>query len=226
MATLKFNTNFKNLTGAKIGKVTVLSYFEKHVMPSGYWEHRWKCRCDCGKENYIVSTKNLLKKGKLASCGCRWTTEMRRASVTKHGMSGTKEYKIWSIMRDRCNNPNDKDYPRYGGRGIKVCKRWNNFAKFHEDMGLRPSPKHQIDRLNNNKNYTPKNCAWRTIKDQQNNKENNVILRAFGESRTLSQWAEAAGMSHHALSCRIFRYGWTIKDALSTPVGKWTKKLK
>jgi hypothetical protein len=125
----------------------------------------WKCRCECGTEKSIRG--NDLHSSSSKSCGC-WRKELFVASSTKHGACFTPEYNSWAAMKDRCNNQNDKDYHRYGGRGISVCKRWlNSFENFFADMGLKPSPKHTLDRYpNNDGNYKPTNCRWATSKQQ------------------------------------------------------------
>lgn len=96
-----------------------------------------------------------------------------------HGLRNTREYKIWSDMRQRCQNPNRNDYARYGGRGIVVCDRWNNsFMAFYEDMGIRPSNKHSIDRIDCDGDYEPSNCRWATTTQQSRNRKYfNIIYK-------------------------------------------------
>jgi len=110
-------------------------------------------------------------------------------------------------LKSRCNNPKVRNYNRYGGRGIKVCDRWNEFENFLEDMGLRPSPNHSIDRINNDGNYEPGNCKWSDRAQQGANKSNNIRLVYNGESKTASEWARLTGVKYRTLLCRIKR-GW------------------
>ncbi|UOF79264.1 homing endonuclease [Caudoviricetes sp.] len=89
---------------------------------------------------------------------------------TTHGWTNTREYRVWHDMRQRCNNPKNSRYEKYGARGISVCDRWQDFSNFISDMGSRPGPEYSIDRINNDGNYEPSNCRWATRSVQQRNK--------------------------------------------------------
>jgi homospermidine synthase len=116
-------------------------------------------------------------------------------------------------MRHRCNNMDAVGYQHYGGRGIKVCERWNSFEKFLADMGERPAG-HSIDRIDVNGNYEPDNCRWATAEAQRNNTRRSIFLTHNGETKTVRQWADALGMPYGKLRSRIKR-GWTTERALS-----------
>lgn len=132
----------------------------------------WKCKCVCGNFTF-VNTSNL-RTGKIVSCGC-FRREKRRILSTTHGRSHTTEWYIWCGMKRRCYDKNCKDYKRYGGRGIKVCKRWkSSFENFFEDMGKHPSSQHSIDRVDNDGPYCNWNCRGSTRKQQANNRRDNV----------------------------------------------------
>ena len=105
-----------------------------------------------------------------------------------HGMSNRSEYWIWKSMRSRCNNVKTENYKNYGGRGIKVCKRWDSFENFYKDMGPRPSSEYSIERLDNDGNYEPSNCKWGTREEQQNNMRSNVLITYQDKTQTLAQW--------------------------------------
>lgn len=130
----------------------------------------WHCLClSCGSDQTYARCFDL-KRGDYQSCGCLRGGLISRQKTT-HGMSGTTEYKIYEGMVDRCNNPKNPAWGDYGGRGIKVCARWEgSFESFLADMGMRPSKKLSIDRVNNDLGYSPENCRWATSTEQALNR--------------------------------------------------------
>jgi len=153
----------KDLTGKKFGRLIVLKDGGTRIY-GGHERRMWLCKCSCGGIVSIVGTS--LSNGNTKSCGC-----LLKERITKHGMSKTSEFKVWTSMRDRCKNPKNCRYKDYGGRGISVCSRWDKFESFFGDMGNRPSSEFSIDRINNNGNYEPSNCKWSTRSEQQRNKQ-------------------------------------------------------
>ncbi len=134
------------------------------------------------------------------------------------------EYIVWSAMRDRCTNPKNNRYARYGGRGISVCGQWNDFVVFRADMGLRPSPQHTIERKDNDGNYEPDNCRWATRSEQNNNQSHTRMLTAFNRTLSVSAWAREIGITRESLRDRLAR-GMSVEDALSkAPVGHGRKR--
>jgi hypothetical protein len=174
---------------------------------------RWYCVCDCGNEGLKEGSK--LTRGDTKSCGCL-AREMLPTMNLKHGQLGSYTYRSWVSMRARCNNPKDPSYARYGGRGIRVCSRWNDFSAFLADMGERPHGS-SIDRIDNNGDYCPENCRWSTNIEQQNNKRTNRVVEFGGERLTISQWARKLGMSKLTLIARL-NDGWTPERAITEPI--------
>lgn len=150
------------LAGKRFGKLIVVSENGR----SNDQRVIWNCLCDCGKLTTVRSTH--LKRGTIKSCGCLRNETSKRINTT-HGKSKTAEYEVWGGMIKRCRNEKSTGYPDYGGRGITVCDRWNDFENFLEDMGLRPSPFHSIERKDVNGNYEPENCKWATKTEQSRN---------------------------------------------------------
>lgn len=129
-------------------------------------------------------------------------------------MSGHTVYRTWSQMRQRCTNRNREDFKRYGGRGIKVCDRWLKFENFKDDMMPTWKKDLELDRIDNNGDYSPDNCRWATRKQQMNNYSRNRVYKG----KTIKQWAEELGINYPVLASRITRYGWSWDEALNTPV--------
>lgn len=136
------------------------------------------------------------------------------------GKTKTPEYQSWCSMNQRCNNPNDPKFSYYGGRGIKVCQRWTDFANFFADMGARPEGT-TLDRINADMGYTPENCRWATKRQQQNNLRSNVFIEMDGERLTLKGWSVRLGRNYQTVRARIAR-GWNPAEALRKP-NKWDR---
>lgn len=138
----------------------------------------------------------------------------------KHGKTSWNEHKIWVQIRGRCLNKKDKLYKYYGGRGITVCARWDNFENFIKDVGRRPSLLHSIDRIDNSKGYKPSNVKWATKKEQASNRRTNILISMEGRTQTLMQWCEEKGIAYDLAHSRR-RHGWDMKDVFRTE--KWAK---
>lgn len=130
------------------------------------------------------------------------------------------EHSVWRSMLARCANARHRFYARYGGRGIRVCKRWaESFEAFLSDIGERPESGCWLDRIDNDGNYEPGNCAWRTPKQQARNRSNNRLIACFGREMTLAAWAEETGISRALIGHRL-RAGWPVNEALTIKPSK------
>jgi hypothetical protein len=135
-------------------------------------------------------------------------------------------YKIWAGILRRCNNPNENNYERYGGRGIKVCERWENYINFREDMRDSWQPGLSIERIDNNAGYQPDNCRWATRKEQCRNRRSNFIIEYKGERKSAAEWADVLGIPWFRFYQRITKLGWTIERAMSEPARAWAPGKK
>jgi hypothetical protein len=199
--------------GKKIHHLTIL---EDLGTRGPNFARRVLVQCDCEKQTIKeINFGCLFGKQQTKSCGCVKMKNILNSNLS-HGMSYTKEHKCWAHMKARCYDINDNRYYRYGGRGITVCDRWkNSFESFIEDMGMSPSPKHSVDRIDIDKNYERSNCRWATAKEQANNASSNRMITYEGKTQTLAQWSDETGIKRTTISMRIDSYGWTIEEALS-----------
>ena len=209
MAEAKFNIvkptrgKFIDLTGRVFGRLTVV-YFAYQKTYS-----YWHCYCSCG-EWCIKAGFELTRKNRISgeSCGCLGK-ERRIKAATRHGMSGTEEYKTWISMRKRCFDSKNPSYHRYGKRGISVDPKWNDsFEQFYKDVGPRPSSTHSLDRIDNDGNYEPGNCRWATVREQCNNTRVNRRLTHNGVTKTLSEWLGKSGTNEYARAQMRLASGW------------------
>lgn len=202
----------------RFGRLTVVGEGDLYRGPNGKNRRRARCKCDCGNETDVVCV--YLRTGKTKSCGCAVVDAVRVRSV-KHGHTvgrkPTPEYRAWCEIVKRCEQAARSNFNDYGGRGIGICESWrSSFDQFYLDVGPRPSPKHSIDRINNNGNYEPGNCKWATSLEQCRNRRSNVWVTIDGETLCLVDAARKYGIQRQTLAWRI-RRGWSHEDAAKTP---------
>lgn len=193
----KRGARFVDLTGQRFGRLVALQTEGKYA--AGF---KWRLRCDCGVE--IVAIGSNVRAGRTRSCGCLRDEAIVSANTT-HGKRYTPEFKVWAGMHNRCRNPNDVAFTRYGGRGIRVCERWRDFESFYADMGARPSHKHSLDRINNDGNYAPDNCRWATASQQRRNQRGTIYLEFNGRRLAMADVAELLGVTYSTMENRLRR---------------------
>lgn len=207
--------SFKDLTGKRFGKWTVLREAINHPSNKTFWT----CICECGTEKSVLGSK--LTNNRSRSC--------KPCSKRQHGMRYTMEYGSWKAMKDRCNNPNSVGFQYYGENGIAVCERWKSIENFLADMGPKPSVSHSVDRIEGSKGYScgkceqclengwPANCRWATAKEQGRNRRTNRLITFNGETLCLTDWSARVRIDIGTLRNRL-RKGWSIERALTEPV--------
>lgn len=213
-----------NLLNQRFGRLTVIERAEDYIAKSGKHQTRWLCKCDCGNTTIVFSSS--LKRELTKSCGCyKKEIDKIKKNGFKHGGKGTRLYRAWRNMKDRCLNPKNSHYKNYGGRGIKVCKKWLNDFKAFQEWAMTNGYKDNltIDRKNNDGGYNPKNCRWVTQKQNCNNKSNNHLLTYNGETKNIIKWAQQYNIKYETLRCRVEYYGWSAEKALNAPIakGRW-----
>lgn len=177
----------------------------------------WLCQCTCA--TFTTVGQDKLKNGHTKSCGCRHR---------KHGLTRTPEFKAWDSILQRCLNPLHAGYHNYGGRGITICKGWQSSAlAFYKDVGKRPSPKHSIDRIDNNGHYScgyceqcaanswSANCRWSTVLEQSRNRRTNTWYTVGNVTLCRKDWMQRLGIDTNTLRYRLKH--WTVERALTEP---------
>lgn len=192
-----------DLTGHRYGRWSVLRKAEKK---GKHGEIYWWCRCDCGTHREVVGS--TMRDGRNTSCGCA-----SRERSFKHGMERTPTYNTWAQMKSRCQNPKNRWFHRYGGRGIKVCDWWQDFANFYADMGEKPEGL-TLDRMDNDRDYEPGNCRWVARKEQIRNRAVSPRVEFEGREWSLAELCEAKGMKWRKVYERV-RRGVPIERAIS-----------
>ncbi len=200
-----------------------------------YSDADWICHCDCGNEKTVTSGNLRSRRSPTKSCGCH-NRAVTGARSRTHGEGSiprgiSREYATWQRMKNRCFNPHDKRWERYGGRGLRVCVGWrDDYPRFLADMGRRPRGL-TIDRINNDGHYScgkcaecvangwPANCRWASASQQIRNSTKARPIAAFGKTLILDDWSKVTGLKRTTISERINR-GWSVEEALSLPLGK------
>src|ERR1700687_2489756 len=177
----------------------------------------WRCRCTCGLE--VIVRSDRLKAGQRKACARNghysFSNPLKQAYAS--------EYSSWCRLRSRCAAKTGKSWRNYGAHGVTVCDRWESFAAFVEDMGVKPTPAHSIDRHPDHAgNYEPTNCRWATAKDQSRNLRNSVYVNYRRKRMLLVELAERVLIDPNVLRGRL-KNGWNIERAVSKPVRKKRK---
>lgn len=198
-----------DLAGQVFGRLKAIAF-----RPDDTKHPYWRCVCECGRETIVRAS--CLTSGYTKSCNCL-AREASRKRNRRHGLRSRPEYEVWRLMVRRCHDPRCKSFRDYGARGISVCKRWrDSVAAFIADMGPRPSPEHQIDRLNNSRGYEPGNCRWTTRIIQSRNKRDTILVEYRGKVSPLSELAGKSRVNYDTIRYRL-RAGWSAEDALNKP---------
>ena len=205
---------FKDLTGKRFGRLVVAG---PHPERTNYKMIRWICICDCGNEK-LVTTANI--GNNTNSCGCIRNTQGSLSN--KHPLR-----KVFYGMHSRCEKKYDKNYPSYGGRGIRVCDRWSSLPAFLEDMEPSFKPGLSLDRIDVNGNYEPSNCRWATAKQQGRNKRASIMIDTPWGTMNVAEAAERIGMKRERFKTRV-ELGWTTEQLFdaknSAPLTQWDRR--
>jgi len=207
----------RDLTNLKFNRLKVLSFDKKQPRNKNGYRYFWVCECDCG--NIVSVDSDKLKNGHTKSCGC-YCKEKTATMNKTHGLSDTRLYKIYHSMKKRCYNKNSNNYFRYGAIGISICDEWlNSFENFYNwAINNGYNDKLSIDRINNNLGYEPKNCRWVNMKQQQNNKKNNLTIEYQNKVQSLTDWCQELNLDYFTINQRIKKLKWDINKAFTQPI--------
>lgn len=219
ISTIKGN-GFKNIIGEKYGRLTVIGLSDRKSGRKRYWI----CKCSCG--NIILSRVDMLNSGNTKSCGClKKEQDNKNLDRTTHGDSirhnHERIYDEWLGIKTRTENPNDANYPNYGGRGIKLCDDWheyNNFKRWANENGYNDSL--TIERIDVNGDYEPSNCTWISGEHQADNRRTTIWIEWDGRRQNLKQWSKELDINYGTLNSRYHRSGMRPPE-LFFPVGSF-----
>lgn len=212
-----------DLTGQRFGRLVVIEDTGKTSTPGR--NKIWLCRCDCGKLIEVHSGR--LRCGETKSCGCLKFSKRSEHPEYKE----ERLYSVWVGMRRRCRSEKVKEYKNYGGRGISICKEWDDYATFREwallagydeNAGINECT---LDRIDVNGDYCPRNCRWVNSGVQNNNRRNNRLITYHGKTQTVAQWEHELHRRKGQISERL-NMGWSVEDAIERPIQKRRRKAK
>ena len=198
----------KNLTGCNFGRLKVIDIDLERTCEANKRRTYWICKCKCG--NLMSTRSDGLQSGHTKSCGCL-KKEQNKINLSKahtHKQSNTKLYAVWNSMKMRCHNKQNGSYPRYGGRGIKVCREWFKSYEPFYNWAMSNGYKEglTIDRKNNSGNYEPSNCRWITNKEQCRNRRTNIKINYDSRIMTLMEFSEITKINYSCLLARCKRW--------------------
>lgn len=204
---MREKVNDNKWIGQKYGRLTVTGFV--HKGKKWYWE----CTCECG--NSIITQAYLVRDGHTSSCGCLQRERASEASLV-HGQTNSRLYRIYNGMKNRCYNQKQQSYENYGGRGITICEEWlKSFAAFEEwSLSHGYADDLSIDRIDNNGDYSPKNCRWVTRTEQNENTRRNHLVTIGDRTQPLSAWVRERGLNYHTVSFHIHQKHMTPEQAL------------
>lgn len=214
------NKNNDYLIGKKINMLTVIQKGTPYIRPNKSKVNRYLCLCECGAYSNIPSCE--LKNKKRISCGC-----MSHKNNLKHGDSinnkRTRLNSIYTGMKTRCYNKNSFKYKNYGARGIVICNKWiddyNEFKTWSLNNGYNDNL--TIERINVNGNYEPENCKWATIKEQENNRTNNHLIKYNNEIHNIKEWSDILNINYHVLYMKLSKTNWSMTKIFLNEVNKY-----
>ncbi len=193
--------------GDTFERLTILAIGKK----PGSYRYQAICQCVCGSPRKVIRLDGIIS-GAVISCGCVQKERSSSHSLTSHPLYGT-----WRKMIERCENPENKSYPNYGGRGITVCERWHQVENFVSDMQDSYSPGLTIERVDNNQGYFPDNCTWATKAEQADNRRTGHKVTFNGKTQSILKWSKELNLNYGTLWTRIAIWGWSPEKALTTP---------
>ena len=189
---MKHNVRFKDLSNQTFGYLTVISFDgirNKHTY--------WLCRCCCGKQRSLQTSR--LTTNKVTSCGCMNPRTQKSMVISSH----KRLYSVYSSMLSRCENPKSISYKYYGERGVTICDEWHDYAVFKEwALANGYNDTLSIDRIDNNKGYSPDNCRWIPLGDQHKNQSNNILITHNGETHILKEWCDILNIPYQTVKDR------------------------